>query len=426
MNEQNDAVFTAPASWPVVRKRQENVRAVLGFLREVAGSSDFDVNQRQMARRGSHARGMGSCWRCVRDLTRYLRDLAAEEEGDGELDSPFMTRVNEVVGALEVARTTAAEKELMVQLLECLFDVPRFDTRQYEGLLDPGGLREVFVQNATFMAAVKAGFNSVRGWSNAQRAAAVTDPTAYYTGLQARLDVAAEEAVLEFCRPVMDQYALDEDVMRIITDLVGQLADTARTTTVDLRPADTDARAVTEDFLKSDHFFIVWKRVREIQGLLAFCDILRTELQAPDTRTLVERNQAWMQVKDKFAAAVRCIPEALTALRRMRGRPDSNAAQSQGTWLGKLQTLAGSVVRGERGPQHDAFIMRLVVLLFDVPEGFFYGRRAGAAVAVDEMHNSYTRVWDPGNIRHIFQNHESFMSIVREAAVANGLSVALL
>ncbi len=42
------------------------------------------------------------------------------------------------------------------------------------------------------------------------------------------------------------------------------------------------------------------------------------------------------------------------------------------------------------------------------------------------MQNSYERVRDPGNMRHIFQNNESFLSIVKETARLNGLPVDLL
>jgi hypothetical protein len=113
----------------------------------------------------------------------------------------------------------------------------------------------------------------------------------------------------------------------------------------------------------------------------------------------------------------------------MRGRSDISAAQSQGTWLGKLQALAPNVALWNGGPQHDMLMMQLIILLFDVPEAWytpdllFDGQHNGAGF---EVRNVYTRVRDPGNMRHIFQNHESFMAIVRETVFANRLDVAVL
>jgi len=113
----------------------------------------------------------------------------------------------------------------------------------------------------------------------------------------------------------------------------------------------------------------------------------------------------------------------------MRGRSDISAAQSQGTWLGKLQALTPEVNRWTGGAQHDVLIMKLIILLFDVPEGWytpdllFDGQHNGAGF---EERNLYTRVRDPGNMRHIFQNHESFMAIVRETAFKNKMSVDVL
>jgi hypothetical protein len=67
--------------------------------------------------------------------------------------------------------------------------------------------------------------------------------------------------------------------------------------------------------------------------------------------------------------------------------------------------------------------MKLVVLLFDVPQSFFTGRRDYGEFG---LHNSYTRVRDPGNMRHVFQNNKAFMTMVKDIARLNLLPVDFL
>jgi hypothetical protein len=246
-----------------------------------------------------------------------------EDEGDGEAGpSPFMTRVNELVSALAAAsRSVLREKEVMMQLLGCLYDVPHFGirNRKYEELFDSDGHREVFVKNATFMATVKASLNSVRGWLWTEADAVdMAGMVTYYTDLQDRLKASAEEAVLELCRPVMDQYALDDHVMSKIAGLVGQLADTPNTTTVIARPTVTGGPAVREDFLGSDNFFILFKSLRELQSFIAFCDVLEAELPRVDPRHDSVRERARMACRKTEAGHTSLVigPQGLNLLLR--------------------------------------------------------------------------------------------------------------
>jgi hypothetical protein len=184
MTEWGDARFTTLATCPVVRQRQANVRGVLAFVWEVADSPSAEMSASMMAPAGSHAAARRACCRCV-------GDLAVEDEGDGGSGpSPFVARVNEVVAALGAAyRSAALQKELMLQLLGCLYDVPHFGTWQYEGLLDPGGHREVFVRNATFMSTVKNSLNSARGYLERSRTPADMEGMMWYcTELQEKLE----------------------------------------------------------------------------------------------------------------------------------------------------------------------------------------------------------------------------------------------
>jgi hypothetical protein len=108
----------------------------------------------------------------------------------------------------------------------------------------------------------------------------------------------------------------------------------------------------------------------------------------------------------------------------MRNRPDISAAQGEGTWLGKLQALARDAVYWNGGDQHNVIIMKLIVLLFDVPQTFFTGRPDWARE--EGLHNWYTRVRDPGNMRHVFQNNKAFMTLVKDIARLNQLPADFL
>jgi hypothetical protein len=332
MTEWGDTRFTALAAWPVVRQRQENVRGVLAWLREVEGSTRDEVSASMMAAAGSHAAALGACCRCV-------SDLSAEDEGDGGPGpSPFVTRVNEVVsalGAVDRHGRPECEKEVLLQLPGCLYDVPQFGTRQYEGLLDPGGHRKVFVRNAMFMAAVKNSLNSARGWlERSRRPVDMEGIMWYYTELMERLDAIAEEALEVFCGPFMELSEFPDALKGKIAGLVGRVADSPNTITAPARAAATGEPAeppVSEDFLGSDNIFIVWKRLRELQSFVAFCDVLKTELLPADAEYSGERERARTALKAEFTAAVGCIPEALAGLRKMRNRPDISAAQGEGT-----------------------------------------------------------------------------------------------
>jgi hypothetical protein len=250
MTERGDERFTARATWPVVRKRQENVRGVLAFLREVSASTRPEISESVMTPFGSHEEALGACWRCV-------SDLSPEDEGDGEAGpSPFMSRVNELVSALAAAhRSVLREKEVMMQLLGCVYDVPHFGSREYEGLLDPGGHREVFVKNATFMAAVKRSLNSVRGYLERSETPVDMDGMMwYYTHLMEQLDEIAKEALEVFCQPFMELSELPDALKEKIAGFVGHIADTPNTTTVIPRPTVTGGPVVREDFLGTDNF----------------------------------------------------------------------------------------------------------------------------------------------------------------------------
>jgi hypothetical protein len=408
-----------------MRQRQENVRGVLAFLREVEGSTAAEANASMMSPAGSIEAALGACCRCV-------RDLSAEDEGEGGPGpSPFLTRVDGVVAALAAAAgrhgRPETEKEVLMQLLGCLYDVPQFGTRQYEGLLDPGGHREVLVQNATFMAAVKQSLLSVRGWlERSLRPVDMEGMIWYYTELEEKLERTAREALEVFCEPFMELSELPDALKEKIAGLVGRVADSPNTITAPARAAATGEPAeppVSEDFLGSDNFFIVWKRLRELKSFVAFCDVLTPELLPADADYSGERERARMALKAEFTAAVGCIPKALAGLRKMRNRPDISVVQGEGTWLGKLQALARDVVYWNGGEEHIAVVMKMIVLLFDVPQGFFTGQRAGGEFG---LHNSYTRVRDPGNLRHVFQNNKAFMTMVKDIARLNLLPVDFL
>jgi len=426
MAEWGDARFTGLAAWPVVRQRQANVRAVLAFLREVAASTRAEMNESAMVALGKHAEALRVCCRCVRDLSA---DNGWDEEAEPSL---FMTKLDELVATLQLVsdhvvrptRDALREKDVMVQLLGCVYDVPHFGSRQYEGLLDPGGLREVFAQNATFIATVKLCLNNVRSWLEREAPVDMEGMVWYYTELQEKLEKTAEEALQTLCEPGFDLHGLSEDLQRKIAGLVARVAESPGTTTVITRRAAVRP-AVREDFLGTDNFFVLFKRLRELQSFIAFCDVLASELLPENVRYDRERERTRMKLKDEFTTAVGCIPQALTAFRKMQNRPDISDAQGEGTWLAKLQALERDVVYWNGGDQHNPIMFRLIVLLFDVPETFYFGR-APSGSGEDELHHSYTRVWDPGDMRHVFQNHKTFMTMVKDTARLNWMSPAFL
>jgi hypothetical protein len=279
MSEWGDARFTGLAAWPVVRQRQANVRAVLAFLREVAASTRDEINASTMVAFGRHAAALGVCCRCV-------RDLSAENGWDEEAEpSLFMTKLHELVATLQLVsdhvvrptRDALREKDVMVQLLGCVYDVPHFGSREYEGLLDPGGHREVFAQNATFIATVKLTLNNVRGWLKRSAPVDMESMVWYYTELQEKLEKTEGEALQTLCEPGFDLHGLSDDLQSKIAGLVARVAESPGTAT-DITRRAAGGPAVREDFLGTDNFFVLFKRLRELQSFIAFCDVLTAEL----------------------------------------------------------------------------------------------------------------------------------------------------
>jgi hypothetical protein len=114
---------------------------------------------------------------------------------------------------------------------------------------------------------------------------------------------------VELRKPGFELHGLSDDLQSKIAGLVGRVADAPNTITAPARAATASRPIdgeppVSEDFLVSDNFFVVWKRLREVQSFVVFCDVLKADLPPADAEYSVERERARLALKAEFTAAV--------------------------------------------------------------------------------------------------------------------------